>query len=334
MTSAGGTAGRHVVLDLPQSGDADVHERPDQFRVELGAGATPDLADRVLEAGPLAIGAVGGHRVQGVGQGEDPGPDVDLLAEESPGVALAVEALLVAEDDRRRGAEEGDALDHLVADVRVALHLRPFLGSEASRLEQHRVGHADLPDVVEERAAADLLQLRAAEPQPLGDGGGVFHHPLAVVGGLVLPGIERRHQGEKGALVGVLNVLQRGTQLAGSIAHLALQLLLVALARQLDPPLGQRPLDSPDEVGELGWLEEVVDCTAAQTVHRRLGVAVAGEHDHRSLRMALAKRLQEPDAVATGHLHVADHQRGCVGRADVQRRFRRAGGAALVTLLL
>ncbi len=43
----------------------------------------------------LAVRAVRRHRVQGVGHGEDPGTDVNLLAAEPPGVAAAVEALLV-----------------------------------------------------------------------------------------------------------------------------------------------------------------------------------------------------------------------------------------------
>src|SRR5262249_56381731 len=105
-------------------------------------------------------------------------PDVDLLPHQPAGIALTVEALLVTEDDRRGSAEEGDPLDHLVADVRVPLHLRPLLGGEPGRLEQHRIGDADLPDVVEERPAADLLQLRPADAEAIGDGGGLPPYPL------------------------------------------------------------------------------------------------------------------------------------------------------------
>jgi hypothetical protein len=114
-------------------------------------------------------------------------------------------------------------------------------------------------DVVQQRAAPQLLEVGPLKRQALGDGGGVFHHTLAVVRGLVFPGVERCHQGEQGVLVRLRNVPEGTAQLGCAVAHLALQLLLVALAGQLDAALGQGPLDGTDEVGQLGRLEKVVD---------------------------------------------------------------------------
>src|SRR5262249_41566579 len=140
-------------------------------------------------------------------------------------------------------------------------------------------------------------------------------HPLTVVAGLVLAGIERADQREERRLICPLDVAQGGAELTGAVPDLALQLLLVALPRQLDAALGQRALDGADEVGQLGWLEEVIHRAAAETVDGGLGVTVAGGHDHRGLRVPLAEGFQQPDAVAPGHLHVADHQRGASAAA-------------------
>ena len=228
--------------------------------------------------------------------------------------------------------EERNRRDHRVADVGVLAHLDPFFGGQLAGLEQHRVGHADLPDVVQQRAAADLVQLRALDRHDVRDGRGVLDHALAVIAGLVLARVERGHQGQQGVLVGGGDVLERAAQLGGAVAHLALELLLVALASQLDAPLGERALDGADEVGQLRRLEQVVDRAAAQAVDRRLGVAVAGEHDHRGVGVLLAERLEQPQPVLPRHLHVGDDQRRVFLLGELEGHVGARGDGAVVAL--
>ena len=240
---------------------------------------------------PLRYGPVGGHRVQGVGDREDARADVDLLAARACAGSPCRRTAPGGESTIcRRHREERDRLDHVVADVRVLAHLHPLLGSQLAGLEQHRVGHANLPDVVEQGAAADLVELRAARC-PAARRWRWCTAPRAGEWSEVScsRASSAAHQRQQRVLVGAGDVLERAAQLGGAVAHLALELLLVALARQLDAALGQRALDGADEVGELGRLEQVVDRAAAQAVDRRLGVAVAGEHDHRGVGVALAE---------------------------------------------
>ena len=66
-------------------------------------------------------------RVERVGDGEDPGPERDLLADEPIGIAVAVPALVVRSHDVDAwAAEERDAAEHLRAEDGVGLHQPPL----------------------------------------------------------------------------------------------------------------------------------------------------------------------------------------------------------------
>src|SRR5215218_10605609 len=100
-----------------------------------------------------AVRAVARHCVERVGDREDPRAGRNLLATEAVRIAGAVPALVVAPDDAPALAvEERDALEHLLADHRVRLDEPPLGLVQRTRLSEDRVGHADLPDVVEEEA--------------------------------------------------------------------------------------------------------------------------------------------------------------------------------------
>src|SRR5207247_7961993 len=78
----------------------------------------------------------------------------DRLAREAVGIAAAVEALVVVTDRERAGGEELERRDDLGTDERVLPHQRPLCVVELAALAQHRLGHADLPDVVQEPGLA------------------------------------------------------------------------------------------------------------------------------------------------------------------------------------
>src|SRR5206468_3012070 len=129
------------------------HEGFHDVRVELDASVLADLAKGLL--GGEGLGAVGprrGHRLERVGDVEDPRPERDVLALEAVGIARAVEPLVVVADDRDLRAE----LLYLAGDARpdlgVAVHLDALVAAEAGLLEQDGVAHPDLAHVVEEAA--------------------------------------------------------------------------------------------------------------------------------------------------------------------------------------
>ena len=148
----------------------------------------------------------------------------------------------------------------------------------------------------------------------------------------MLARVERRHQGEECGAIGCLDIAERRLQLLRLVLDVLLQPLLVAPLRQCHPPLGERALDGPHELGDLGRLEQIVVGAAPQAVHRRLCVAVAGQHDDGDVLVRLADAVEKPQAVVVGHLQVADHQLEAL-RHERQRRARvRSTGAGVAFL--
>src|SRR5450756_2209645 len=74
-----------------------------------------DLGQGRLHAEHRAVGPVRGHRLDDVGDGEDPGLRQDVLAAQPPRVARAVEAFVVLQHDLGHRAPEVDDLEDIEA---------------------------------------------------------------------------------------------------------------------------------------------------------------------------------------------------------------------------
>ena len=134
-------------------------EGGDHARVELRPGAAVDLLARGREGGGRPVRAVGGQRVERVGDREHARGERDRVAREAVRVARAVPALVVVADDELALAEEVDVAQDLRADHGVAAHQRVLLLGQRAGLEQDRVGHGDLADVVQQEAELDLRRV-------------------------------------------------------------------------------------------------------------------------------------------------------------------------------
>ena len=84
--------------------------------IKLRAGLTTQLGDRLGAVDCPAMGTVARHRLEGIADGENPGPHGDLLAWATVRIAAAVIALVACADEtgdgshRRSGRQ--DALAH------------------------------------------------------------------------------------------------------------------------------------------------------------------------------------------------------------------------------
>ena len=142
-----------------------------------------------------AVDARRQHRVERVGDVDDPGAERDLLAAEPVRVAGAVEALVVVADRRHRVLEEAEAVDDARALLGVALHQRPLLARQARRLEEDRVRDRELADVVEERRVAEQVELRLREAELAADRERELLHAPRVAGGVRVARVDRRREG-------------------------------------------------------------------------------------------------------------------------------------------
>src|SRR3990170_1144876 len=158
------------VQPLPaDDGDEGVHDAA----VKLLPGAAVQLLERLLKRDDALVGAVGGHRVEGVANEDDTGAEWYVIGCEAVGVAAAIVVLVVVGDYRRRGRQVGKATRYPGADLRVRLDHRPLLFAEAAGLLQHIVRHGELAHVVEESGLLNKLLLPHAQSHLRGDLGGV-----------------------------------------------------------------------------------------------------------------------------------------------------------------
>ena len=109
-----------------------------------------DLADRLVVAHRPLVGAILDHRVVGVREGHDPGPERDLPAAQAERIALPAEALVVVEHDRHRVLDRRRLLQDDLADAGMLDDRLPLLRGEGGRLLEDLLGEGELPDVVEE----------------------------------------------------------------------------------------------------------------------------------------------------------------------------------------
>src|SRR6476661_3061688 len=100
---------------------------------------------------------------------DDPGLDRDLLPGPAVGIAGAVVPLVAVADDRAHLLEPVDRRDDPLAELGVRLHDGPLVGRERPGLLKDVLWDPDLPDVVEERAELQALQLIGIEAQPGSD---------------------------------------------------------------------------------------------------------------------------------------------------------------------
>ena len=149
-------------------------------RVELRAGALAEAAHRFRMAEPLAVRAVGRHRVVGVADEDDAGLERDALVAEPVRIATAVPPLVAVADDRADFLETVDRRDDPLSELRMRLHDRALLGGEPPGLREDLARDADLADVVQQRTELEPLQLALAEAELATDAQGEVGDPAGV----------------------------------------------------------------------------------------------------------------------------------------------------------
>ena len=167
-----------------------------------------------------------------------------LARADAVGVAGAVPALVVAAGDLLGQAHDARAAvaEDLGAEQRVRLHLVELVRRERPRLEQDRVAHGDLADVVEAGGDRDVLDEALVEAEQPRDAARERADAQRVLARLVMAVLGGVREALDQLVLGVL-------ELGGALAHAPLQHVGV-LAQQL--------LLAPGELGLLAHRRDVV----------------------------------------------------------------------------
>ena len=105
---------------------------------------------------------------------------------------------------------------------------------ERAGLAQHRLGDADLPDVVEEPRLADHVDVGGRKPERGRDAAAPGADPLGVPLRVGVLRLERIRQAEQRLVDGALHLLVEAPHVLGVAERL--------LVRRVEPPIGDRQL--------------------------------------------------------------------------------------------
>ena len=177
VTRAVGRTSRRAVSVTSATRELGVRRRKtrdegvDDARLELRAACAHDVLVRLERCPCVLVGALAGQRVEHVGDGDDPSAERDVVGHAAGRVPGAVPALVVVQGDlggeldERRAAARQD----LGAHGGVRLHDVELFGGQRARLQQDRVGHGHLADVVQAAGQPELRGPVVGLAQLVGD---------------------------------------------------------------------------------------------------------------------------------------------------------------------
>jgi len=234
---------------------------------------------------------------------------------------------LVVEGNEAGALEEADTLQDVVAERRVPAHLDPLLVVERPRLEEDRVAHADLADVVQRRAALDVVEVATVDAELAREPPRVSAHAPRVPLRLRVAQVERGDEAVEqvgGALlderveplIDALELLGAPPQLVGD-AH-----VLVLQARHLE-----RAVDGGPHLLVLPRLrQQAIDAHLVDGVERRLEVRIAAHEQAARLGRAPARRREQLEAAHPGHAEIRHDDVKALALEQRERFDGRAGG--------
>jgi hypothetical protein len=169
-------------------------------RESAALGIRQQVARRLFGRQRGTIRPLRGQRIENVDDADDLGEEWDLVAAQRVGIAAPVQPFVMAQDDRPHPAQRLERRTERIANLRMPLHQLELLGGQRARLQQDRIGHADLADVVQIPAAVQRFEIVVAEPDRLTQPDGVAGEPLAVALGQRVARLDGERQGHERGL--------------------------------------------------------------------------------------------------------------------------------------
>jgi hypothetical protein len=172
---------------------------------------------------------------------------------------------------------------------------------ELPRLEEHRLRHADLADVVQLGAQRDRVHQGLVHTERAGDTHGVARDPhrmTARVGVLRFQRFDQRVQPLEHQLFDAARL--RG--------HTLFQVLVILLVLEDQAALFDRLRHTGAHLVEMKRLGHVVEGAQLQARDRGLYFRDRGDHDDGGARVPLHDLFQEGDTVHLGHAQIGNHE--------------------------
>ncbi len=193
--------------------------------------------------------------------------------------------------------------------VNFSLRLGVELGlAERAGLAQDGVGHADLPDVVEQRAELQRAQLLAVEPQLAPQPEAEADDPLGVAARLRVARFERRRQRPERRAVGVFERAHGAAELGRPLLDHLFEVRLVAALGETQRAVFEGAADGRLDVLDVERLHHVVEGAGPQRLDGALDRLDAADHDDHRVGREAARVRDHFEPRHAAHHDVADDQ--------------------------
>lgn len=171
-----------------------------QLGIELGAPALQNDLGRSRGVASGAIPAGMRDGIVGIGNGDDPGLNGNLVPTKATRVSATVPVLVMTQNAFAKiRVEAGKGLEHFRATLRVSGDEPPFTLRQSGVIVDNVVdSRMNLADVVEQRDALDTTALVFIEVGGVRQNERVRRHPPYVGAGFVVVGVDRIKEGFEG----------------------------------------------------------------------------------------------------------------------------------------
>ena len=231
--------------------------------------------------------------------------------------------MVIPHDLQHQRMLTAERLEDFLAFRHVLLDLLELRRAERTGLVQHRVAGADLPDVVQLAAQADLVEDVAGEAEHHRGPDRVAAHPLGMASGVDV--LFFQHPDRHLDLAHEL-LLVAGIELAdGRFQPFLIAVLEVAVFEN-EAALFEGVVDPGADFIDEDRLCEVVERALLQAFHGGRDFGDAGEHDHGDIGPAAVQLAEERDAVHLGHVDVAHDERHLPVLFHQRERFAAVAG--------
>ena len=244
----------------------------------------------------------GGHRVERVGDRHDPRHLRHGVALEPVRESRPVDPLVMrAHDLEHPWAIAQQRREDLLADHRVLHDVQVLVVRQPRGLVEHFLTDADLADVVQLGADAEVLERRRIQAERARDGVGVRGHARRVAAGVGVLGFQRVRQ----RLHPLEEQLLDATRL---LLHALLEVVLVVAVLEDQPALLEGLTHPRLHVVHLERLGHVVERALRQAPDRAREVRDGGDHHDARVGPARPHLGQQLDAVHLRHPDVGHEQ--------------------------
>src|SRR5580692_12531338 len=142
--------------------------------IEFLRSKAHDFVERTAERKALAVRPLAGHRVEGVGQADDPNRHGHILKKQSVGIARPVAALVMPPYDFWNARPwKLDTTHNLMPHNCVVRHFAEFFGIQRSWFAEQTLVHGDLTDIVQVTGRPKSRNLGGIQVHGFTDGGRV-----------------------------------------------------------------------------------------------------------------------------------------------------------------